>query len=495
MRRLRLAVALCGAVAWALLCAGALTMSGGPAGADSSGGTPLPAGWELCVLQGVAAPATAANVADLDAWQAAEGGSTNNSAAYNPFNTRRTTDVNNKPIPNTASSNGFPAFATWLGGCAATVGTLSQPNMGVITAALRAGDVSPPGAFLASVDQSQWCAPSANGTPCYTNQIVGASGSLASTLISDSSALTVYGNVNADLHAYEQDLTTTATDKGVLTTRDDELFSAALDLSATQQKLAAAEHALQRFAIDAYVNGGTYAITSFMNLAGPRPFGAQDANGVVASQYENIVASELEARDQSDQAAERAALSRKDAATQARALATATLASDNAAETHALNKLVDAVATLQNAGACTTAVITVAAPATPGAGSAVGAGTSGTSSQSGTDSPTTTTSTTTTSTTVPASRTTTTTVPPSSTTTSTIPTTVPAVKVPVTVPTTVPPSTTTTTTTAPPTSTTTTTIAGEGPTAPATATPQTPNPAGIQVLQGCVTSLAPTPGQ
>ncbi len=499
MPKLRLAVALCGAMATALFGAGALTFSGGPAAADSSGFTPLPPGWELCILQSLAAPASQANVNDLDAWQAAEGGSTNNSAAYNPFNTRRTTDANNNPIANTSSSNGFPAFGSWLDGCAATVGTLYQPNMWEITAALRAGDVSPPGAFLATVDQSQWCAPAADGTPCYTSQIVGASGSLASTLISDSSALTVYGNVKSDLHGYQQDITTVSTDQGVLTTRNAELLSAALDLTAAQKTLAAAEQALQRFAVDTYVNGGTYASSSFMNLAGPKPFGAQNTSGVIASQYENIVASELEARDQTDQAAERSARAHKQEATKARALATTTLASDTAAETRALAKLVDDVATLQQAGACTTAVITVAAPGTPASSTGAGTGSAaaGTSGQAGSGSP----ESTTTTTTVPATSTTTTTtttttVPPTSTTTTTIPTTVPAVKVPVTVPTvvtttTVPATSTTTTST---TTTTTTPAGGSGSTAPAAA-PQTPNPAGLQVLQGCVTALAPATGQ
>ena len=73
--------------------------AGGTAAAQSDGGTPLPPGWELCVLAGLSAPATPANVADLDEWQAAEGGSTNNTAAFNPFNTGRTTDTNGAAIP------------------------------------------------------------------------------------------------------------------------------------------------------------------------------------------------------------------------------------------------------------------------------------------------------------------------------------------------------------------------------------------------------------
>ena len=490
-----------GALATVVLGAGALASTAGPAAADAAlGNTPLPPGWELCVLQGVAAPVTQANVDDLDAWQAAEGGSTNNSAAYNPYNTRRTTDVTNTTITSVDSGNGFPAFGSWHDGCAATVATLLQMNMWSITAALVAGTVAPPGAFLATVDQSKWCAPSADGTPCYAGQILGATGNLAAALLGDSSALLVYGNVQSDLHNYQQDIATTATDKGVLTARNAELLSAQLDLVAAQEKLAAARRALQQFAIDTYVSGGTYAGTSFMNLAGPKPFGPQNTDGVIAQQYETIVASELDGRVRAAATTAKVDLANRDGAAKAVSLATATLASDNTAETHALARLVDDVATMQTAGACTTAVITVAAPATPGS-SAAGPGQSGTASPSAT--------TTTTSTTAPATAaptTTTTTVAPTTTTTttttttSTIPTTVPAIKVP---PITVPTSVTTTTTPTPsttvpstPTSTTTTTVpaSGSGSNSSTTATPQTVNPAGLQVLQGCVSSLATSPG-
>ena len=487
-----------GALATVVLGAGALASTAGPAAADAAlGNTPLPPGWELCVLQGVSAPVTQANVDDLDAWQAAEGGSTNNSASYNPFNTRRTTDVNNATIPSVASGNGFPAFGSWLDGCAATVATLLQMNMWSITSALQAGTVAPPGAFLATVDQSKWCAPSADGTPCYAGQILGATGNLAAALLGNSSALLVYGNVMSDLHNYQQDIATTATDQGVLTARAAELQSAQSVLSAAQEKLAAARRALQQFAIDTYVSGGIYAGTSFMNLAGPKPFAPQNTDGVIAQQYETILASELDSRAQAAAAAAKADQANRDGAAKAVSLATATLASDNTAETHALARLVDDVATMQTAGACTTAVITVAAPATPGS-SAAGPGQSGTASPSAT--------TTTTSTTAPATAaptTTTTTVAPTTTTTttttSTIPTTVPADKVPpVTVPTSV--TTTTVPSTALPTtpsSTTTTTVpaSGSGSNSSTTATPQTVNPAGLQVLQGCVSSLASPPGQ
>ena len=65
-------------------------------------------------------------------------------------------------------------------------------------AALRAGNVSPPAAFLAVVDQSSWCAPSATGVPCYVNAMEVTPGSLALD-VPASSALDVYGNVNTDL--------------------------------------------------------------------------------------------------------------------------------------------------------------------------------------------------------------------------------------------------------------------------------------------------------
>src|SRR5580704_7675153 len=135
-------------------------------------GTPLPPGWEACVLEGVGAPVTQVAIADLDEWQVVEGGSTNNMAAYNPFNARQVTDANGVPIPAVISSDGFPAFATWANGCSATVAALLQPSMAPIVTALKAGGVAVPGVFLFDVDQSPWCAPSADGIPCYANEIL-----------------------------------------------------------------------------------------------------------------------------------------------------------------------------------------------------------------------------------------------------------------------------------------------------------------------------------
>ena len=359
----RLALAL--SVASVGVCALASSAGAAPRVVAAPGGTALPAGWELCVLQGVAAPATQANVDDLDEWQAAEGGSTNNSAAYNPFNTLRMTDVNNAPIPGSVSSNGFPAYANWLAGCAATVATLLQPNMWSITAALRAGNVAPAGVFLADVDKSQWCAPSADGTPCYADKIIGATGGVDSALLTASAALSVYGNVKLDVGAYQAAVATSAADQSVLVSLNQELTAAASAVSDAQDKLAAARSTLRRFAVDEYVSSGLYVSSSLTNVGSPTPFGPQNANGVAAQQYESVAANDLLSRYQAATAHLAASQSHRDAATKALAQANATLTSDTAAQNHALDRLVNDVTTLQTAGACTTVQITTPTPAGP----------------------------------------------------------------------------------------------------------------------------------
>ena len=72
MKALALTLRLVLAAAAAVLGVGAFSAGSGASVKESSvGGTPLPAGWELCILQGINAPATQANVADLDEWQLA----------------------------------------------------------------------------------------------------------------------------------------------------------------------------------------------------------------------------------------------------------------------------------------------------------------------------------------------------------------------------------------------------------------------------------------
>ena len=460
-----------GALAW--------TVSG-TAAAQSDGFTPLPPGWELCVLEGVGAPATAANVADLDEWQAAEGGSTNNTAAYNPFNTQRTTDATNAPIPGVVSANGFPAFPTWAAGCSATVATLFQPNMWVITAALRAGNVTPQAAFLAEVDQSQWCAPSSTGEPCYVDAIV-TPGSLA-LAVPTSSALDVYGNVNKDLQSYQQSLATVAADQYVVGIRDLALAAADSHVTSAQGKLGAASKSLQSFAVNEYISSGLYSGAPLVSNAGSQPLSPstpQDTDGVVVQQYLGVTASSLVAHDDTAAGAYKTAEQRRDAASKALARADVALTSDESAENRDLAQLITDVGTLEHAGACAT--VTITPP--PSSGSVVGASTS-TSTTTTTVPPTTTT-------TLPPTTTTTTLPPTTTTTTTTVPTTVPlGALTPTTTTTTVPPTTTTTTTTTTEPSTTTTTTVPPA-AAPSTVTAPPAEAAGVTALQGCIASFAP----
>ena len=448
--------------------------------------TPLPAGWELCILQGVGAPATQANVADLDEWQLGEGGSTNNSAAYNPFNTARTTDVNNTPLPLTISANGFPAFTDWIAGCAATVATILQPNMAPVAAGLLAGNVSPPPAFLAVVDQSPWCAPSPDGTPCYSGMIGGATGNLAKAVLSASSALNVYGNVRSDLHAYQDAATAFALAQQSVLTTNQQLSAAQSILSTARSRAAGAETALRRFAVDEYVSSGLYESPSIVTGTNTAPFGTPGQDGVVAQQYASVVASDLLAQSQAATAAVKVALAQRDGVQKTLQQDESTLTSDNNSENRSLTRLVADVTTLQKAGACTTAVITTPTPAATPATSSTPNGTtpSATSGSPATPSTTTTTTTVAPTTTTTSSTTTTTTTPGLNSLVNPLATT-----------TTVPASTTTTSTPASSgtsTTTTTTTVpAGSGSGTNSTP-PPTANPGGLQVLQGCVTALAPS---
>ncbi len=453
---------------------------GGTAAAQSGGDTPLPLGWELCVLAGVSAPATPANVADLDEWQGAEGGSTNNTAAFNPFNTGRMTDNNGAPVAGVISANGFPAYANWPAGCSATVATLLQSNMWVITTALRSGTVAPPTAFLAVVDQSAWCAPTADGLPCYASSLVGASTSLPASL-PVSSALDVYGNVTSDLQSYQQGLSVVAADRGVMMTRDQELAAAEAQVTTARSAFSAASKALKGFAIGEYVSSGLYSGAPLVSSGNSQPLTRntpQSQNGVVAQQYLGLAASNLITHDSAALRAVKSSVRQRDEAAKAVTQAALKLTSDEAAENRSLTLLVKDVGTLEHAGVCATVTIT---SSTPSASAPTGSAS-------------------TPATLVP--QTTTTSTAPVTTSTTTVPTTVPTTTVPSSVPSnalshgrphddnddgaddravTVPSTTTTTTVPTTP-----------GPTSPAASTPPAVAP-DITALQTCIAPLAPPP--
>jgi hypothetical protein len=461
-----------GALAWT---------ASSPAAAQSGAYTPLPPGWELCVLEGLAAPATPANVADLDEWQAAEGGSTNNTAAFNPFNSLRTTDLTGAPITGVDTSNNFPAFSSWAAGCSATVATLYQPNMWVITAALRAGNVSPASAFLAVVDQSAWCAVSPAGVPCYVNEVLSGAASLPASL-PVSSALDVYGNVTSDLSSYQKSIETVSTDQNEVGIRSLALAAASSNVASAHTQLGAASRSLQKFAVSEYVNSGLYSGAPLVSNVGTQSLTGstpQNSDGVVAQQYLGVAANNLLTKQGDANGVFKDAQQRRDAASKALAQAAVTLTSDQAAENQDLTQLIKDVATLEHAGACAT--VTITPPPTIGSDATAATGATST---------TTTTTTPSTTTTVPP---TTTTVPPTTTTTSTtVPTTVPLNALTPVLPTTttVPPTTTTTTIAAAPTTTTTTTPAATVPSTTTTNAPPT-EAAGVGALQGCIASFAP----
>jgi hypothetical protein len=248
--------------------------------------TPLPVGWESCVLQGVGAPVTQDDIADLDEWQVAEGGSTNNAAAYNPFNTRQMTDSTGTALPAIASSSGFPAFTNWAAGCSATVATLLKPNMAPIVTALIAGDISPPGLFLSDVDETSWCAPSVAGIPCYANEIL--AGELIGSLLSGGSgqltdAVTKYSDTSTDLSAYEQAVSGTAADQSLLTERSGDLVVAENAESKARGNLSSAALALRRLALDDYTTDRMLSADASFQLSG-----SPDEQGMLSAYFRGI---------------------------------------------------------------------------------------------------------------------------------------------------------------------------------------------------------------
>jgi len=322
-------------------------------------GTPLPSGWELCILQGVGASPTQANVANLDEWQVAEGGSTNNAAAYNPFNTRQVTDPTGAPLPVAITSDGFPAFATWTAGCAATVATLLQPSMAPIVAALRAGTVSPPGIFLSDVDQSPWCAPTTQGIPCYATEILG--GELLEALFSGGSgqlndALTSFSDTGADLRSYQADASVTAVDQEALASRNDQLATTQHALALARGTLARATQALRRLAIDAYTSDSLTRSDADIPL-----FGASDQQDMIAQYLGNIAATVLAVRYEQAESAVKASISEQQAAQTAVAQATSVFDSATATENQALSVLEADVKNIEGGLSCPLPPIVTAA--------------------------------------------------------------------------------------------------------------------------------------
>lgn len=94
-----------------------------------------PSSWASALLSAGGWPQTACNLAAIEAWERAEGGNWENSAAYNPLDTT-------EPAPGSWSMNsvGVRAYSSWQEGFQATLVTLENGNYPGILSALRAGD-------------------------------------------------------------------------------------------------------------------------------------------------------------------------------------------------------------------------------------------------------------------------------------------------------------------------------------------------------------------
>ena len=132
----------------------------------------------------------------------AEGGSTNNTAAFNPFNTGvRPTSRSARPGRDTAN-NSRPS-PTGQPDVRRPWPRSSNRTCGSSRLRLAGRNVTPASAFLAVVDQSAWCAANPGRAALLRQLARGASTSLPASL-PVSSALNVYGNVTSDLQSYQR---------------------------------------------------------------------------------------------------------------------------------------------------------------------------------------------------------------------------------------------------------------------------------------------------
>lgn len=322
--------------------------------------TPLPAGWELCVLAGTGSRATKDNIADLDLWQVAEGGSTDNDNSYNPFNTRRTTDLNNVALRPAMSPNGFPAFSTWISGCAATVATLLQANMSQIVIDLKAGDVSPPGRFLSDVDATQWCAPLADGTPCYASDM----DSSGEVVISgnEQNGFSVLSDASSALAAYEQSISVTANAQASLATETGQLASANREESAARANISEAVSQLRHLVLYNYMQDKEVSSIAVSQL---RAFTAPSEDEILTHLYESLDASRTISLYRQAQEAYAASVSNVAAHESAVGHATSVLDDSITSQNEAMRMLEEEVTTLEKAGACASATETPVMPAGP----------------------------------------------------------------------------------------------------------------------------------
>jgi hypothetical protein len=100
-----------------------------------SGSSHTPQSWAAALLSAGGWPQTACNLGAITAWEAAEGGNWQNSAAANPLDTTQ-------PEPGSWSINSaaVQAYPSWAEGFRATLTTLGYAPYEGIRSALAAGD-------------------------------------------------------------------------------------------------------------------------------------------------------------------------------------------------------------------------------------------------------------------------------------------------------------------------------------------------------------------
>lgn len=117
--------------------------------AIGGGDSYTPSSWARAVLRAEGDPRSPCNMGAMLAWEGAEGGHWNNSAAYNPLNSTMP-----EPGSSTMNSVGVRVYTSWRQGLRATIDTLNNGNYGNILAALRSGDSAQ--AVADAVGNSPW---------------------------------------------------------------------------------------------------------------------------------------------------------------------------------------------------------------------------------------------------------------------------------------------------------------------------------------------------
>ena len=104
-------------------------------GSIPAGSGYTPSSWAAALLSAGGWPQTSCNLGAITAWEAAEGGNWENSAAYNPLDT-----IMPEPGSWPVNSVSVQAYPSWQEGFTATLTTLGNGDYGGILSALSAGN-------------------------------------------------------------------------------------------------------------------------------------------------------------------------------------------------------------------------------------------------------------------------------------------------------------------------------------------------------------------